>query len=148
MAVKHILATIAVAAALASCARVGKDYTARMEARQQAYVTAAGAPVNSFHYFSLWSWEPLSDNALAVYTRPNEAWLLDLDGKCRNLEFTNHIGLTSSASEVSAKFDRVITGPADAPCFIKQIRPVDLTKLDSPQQGKPREVEETPRPAK
>jgi hypothetical protein len=104
--------------------------------------------VNSFHYFSLWSWEPLSDNALAVYTRPNEAWLLDLDGKCRNLEFTNHIGLTSSASEVSAKFDRVITGPADAPCFIKQIRPVDLTKLDSPQQGKPREVEETPRPAK
>jgi hypothetical protein len=73
---------------------------------------------------------------------------VDLDGRCRNLEFTNHIGLTSSASEVSVKFDRVITGQADAPCFIKQIRPVDLTKLDSPQQGKPREVEETPRPAK
>lgn len=148
MAVKHILATLAVAVALAGCARVGKDYTARIQARQQAYAAAAGAPVNSFHYFSLWSWEPLGDNELAVYTRANEAWLLDLDGKCRNLQFTNHIGLTSSASEVSTKFDRVITGPADAPCFIKQIRPVDLTKLDSPQQGKPREVEETLRPAK
>lgn len=148
MAVKHILATIAVAAALVGCTRVGPDYTARMVAREQAYVTAAGAPVNGFHYFNLWSWEPLSDHTLAVYTRPSEAWLLDLDGKCRNLEFTNHIGLTSSASEVSAKFDRVITGPADVPCIIKQIRPVDLTKLDSPQQGKPREVEEAARPAK
>jgi hypothetical protein len=148
MAVKHILATAAVAAALVGCARVGKDYTARMEARQQAYAAAAGAPVNSFHYFSLWSWEPLSDNQLAIYTRANEAWLLDLDGKCHNLQFTNHINLTSSASEVAAKFDRVITGPADAPCFIKQIRPVDVAKLASPQQGKPREVEEAARPAK
>jgi Family of unknown function (DUF6491) len=148
MAVKHFLATVAVAVALVGCTRVGKDYTARIEARQQAYAVAAGVPVNSFHYFSLWSWEPLSDEQLAVYTRSNEAWLLDLDGKCRNLQFTNHIGLTSSASEVSAKFDRVITGPGDAPCFIKQIRPIDLAKLDSPQQGKPREVEETPRPAK
>ncbi|WP_198651376.1 DUF6491 family protein [Dyella sp. C11] len=148
MAVKHLLATLAVVAALSACTRVGQDYTTRMEARQQAYVTAAGAPVDSFRYFSLWSWEPLSDSALAVYTRPNEAWLIDLDGKCRNLEFTNHIGLTSSASEVSARFDRVITGPADAPCFIKQIRPVDIAKLNSPQQGKPREVEEAPRPAK
>jgi hypothetical protein len=148
MAVKHLFATVAVAAALAGCARVGEQYTARMQARQQAYAVAAGSPVDKFHYFSMWSWEPLSDSQLAVYTRPNEAWLLDLDGKCRNLEFTNHIGLTSSASEVSARFDRVITGPADAPCFIKQIRPVDISKLDSPQQGKPREVEETPRPAK
>ena len=148
MAVKHLLIAVAVAAALAGCARVGKDFTARTEARQQAYAAAAGAPVKSFHYFSLWSWEPLSDDQLAVYTRANEAWLLDLDGKCRNLQFTNHIGLTSSASEVSVKFDRVLTGPPDPPCFIKQIRPVDIAKLESPQQGKPREVEETPRPAK
>lgn len=148
MAVKPLLAAVAVVAALSGCTRVGKDYTSRMEARQQAYAAAAGAPVNSFHYFSLWSWEPLSNQQLAVYTRSNEAWLLDLDGSCRNLEFTNHIGLTSSASEVSVKFDRVLTGPQDAPCFIKQIRPVDLKKLDSPQEGKPRELEEAPRPAK
>lgn len=148
MAAKPLLVALAVIAALSACTRVGKDYTARMQARQQAYVAAAGEPVSTFHYFSLWSWEPLSDNALAVYTRSNEAWLLDLDGHCRNLEFTNHIALTSSASEVSAKFDRVITGGADAPCFIKQIRPVDVAKLNEPQQGKPREVEEVPRPAK
>lgn len=148
MAVKPFLATFAIAALLAGCASVGKQYEARLQARQQAYAAAAGAPVNSFHYVSLWSWEPLGDDQLAVYTRSNEAWLLDLDGKCRNLQFTNHIGLTSSVSEVSARFDRVLTGPGDPPCFIKQIRPVDLGKLDSPQQGKPREVEEAPRPAK
>jgi hypothetical protein len=148
MAVKHLLATVAVALALAGCARVGKEYTARLNARQQAYAAAAGQPVNSFRYFSLWSWEPLSDYELAVYTRSNEAWLLDLDGRCPNLQFTNHIALTSSASEVMVKFDRVLTGPTDAPCFIKQIRPVDIAKLNSPQEGKPREVEEAPRPAK
>jgi len=148
MAVKHILFACAAVMALASCARVGKDYTSRIEARQQAYVAAAGAPVKSFRYFSLWSWEPLSDDQLAIYTRANEAWLIDLDGTCRNLQFTNHIALTSSASEVMVKFDRVITGPPDPPCFIKQIRPVDVAKLNEPQQGKPREVEETPRPAK
>lgn len=148
MAVKTLLTALAVVAALSACTRVGKDYTSRMDARQQAYAAAAGEPVSSFHYFSLWSWEPLSDSELAIYTRANEAWLLDLDGKCRNLEFTNHIELTSSASEVSAKFDRVITGGADAPCFIKQIRPVDIKKLNSPQEGKPREIEEATRPAK
>jgi len=148
MAVKHLLAAVTVVTAFSACTRVGQDYTTRMEQRQQAYATAAGAPVSSFRYFSLWSWEPLSDKELAVYTRSNEAWLIDLDGSCRNLEFTNHIALTSSASEVSVKFDRVITGGADAPCFIKQIRPVDIKKLNSPQQGKPREVEEVARPAK
>ena len=148
MSAKTLLTALAVVAALSACTRVGKDYTSRMEARQQAYAAAAGEPVSSFRYFSLWSWEPLSDSELAIYTRSNEAWLLDLDGKCRNLEFTNHIALTSSASEVSAKFDRVITGGADAPCFIKQIRPVDIKKLNSPQEGKPREIEEAARPVK
>ncbi|MET3652244.1 DUF6491 family protein [Dyella japonica] len=148
MVAKTLLAAVAVVAALSACTRVGKDYTSRMEARQQAYAAAAGEPVSSFRYFSLWSWEPLSDSELAIYTRSNEAWLLDLDGKCRNLEFTNHIALTSQASEVSARFDRVITGGADAPCFIKQIRPVDIKKLNAPQEGKPREVEEAARPAK
>lgn len=148
MKLTTLLAAVAAVAAFSGCTRVGKDYTARMEARSQAYEVAAGAPVDSFRYFNLWSWEPLSDHQLAVYTRANEAWLIDLDGRCRNLEFTNHIGLTSSASEVSSRFDRVITGPADQPCFIKQIRPVNIAKLDAPQAGKPREVEETPRPAK
>jgi hypothetical protein len=147
MAIKPVL-IIGAALLLGACARVGQEYTSRVNARQQAYAAAAGAPVKSFHYFSLWSWEPLSDDQLAVYTRANEAWLLDLDGTCRNLQFTNHIGLTSSVSEVSVRFDRVITGKADAPCFIKQIRPVDVAKLNQPQQGKPREVEEMKRPEK
>ncbi len=148
MTLKHMLIVGATVVLLAACARVGKDYTARLDARQQAYAAAAGAPVDRFHYFSLWSWEPLGDRQLAIYTRSSEAWLLDLDGYCSNLPFTNHIALTSQASEVLVKFDRVLTGPHDTPCFIKQIRPVDVAKLQSPLQGKPREVEEAQRPAK
>ncbi len=148
MSLKQILIVGASVVLLAACARVGKDFTARLDARQQAYVTAAGTPVNSFHFYGLWSWEPLSDEQLAVYTRPGEAWLLDLDGRCRNLLFTNHIAVTSGASVVAAKFDHVITGPRDVPCIIKQIRPVDIARLNSPQQGKPREIEEAQRPAK
>ncbi|WP_445144761.1 DUF6491 family protein [Dyella sp. Tek66A03] len=148
MTLRQMLIVGATVVLLAACARVGKDYTARLDARQQAYAAAAGAPVDRFHYFSLWSWEPLGDRQLAVYTRSNEAWLLDLDGYCSNLPFTNHIALTARASEVLVRFDRVLTGPHDTPCFIKQIRPVDVAKLQSPQQGKPREVEEMPRPEK
>ena len=41
MAAKSLLAAVAVIAALSGCTRVGKDYTSRMQARQQAYAAAA-----------------------------------------------------------------------------------------------------------
>ena len=144
MAAKHLLAAVAVVAALGGCTRVGKDYTSRMEARQQAYVAAAGDPVNSFHYFSLWSWEPLSNTQLAVYTRPNQAWLVDVQDNCQNLWFTNSIGLTSNASQVSVHFDKVLTGRAYIPCIIMQIRPVDLARLKVEQQAQ-RKIDAEPR---
>ena len=46
--------------------------------REAAYAAAAGAPVKSFRFFNLYSWEPLGDSQLVVYTRPNEAWLLEV----------------------------------------------------------------------
>jgi len=145
---KRFLIVGVAAITLSACTLMGKDYAAQLAARQQAYAAVAGAAVNSFHYTGLWSWEPLSDTQLAVYTQASEAWLLDLKGTCRNLRFTNHIGLTADAGVVSIQLDRVLTGPGDAPCVIKQIRSLDLSKLDSPLQGHPREVEEAPRPHK
>ena len=41
MAVKPLLAAVAVIAALAGCTRVGKDYTARMDGRTSASVVRA-----------------------------------------------------------------------------------------------------------
>ena len=79
----------------------GMPYAKRSSDRLAAYTAAAGVPVKSFRFFSpLYSWEPLSDTELVVYTKPKEAYLLDL-GACVNLQVTNGIGLTSSLGPVS-----------------------------------------------
>jgi len=112
---------------LAACS--GVPYAQRVQQRQAAYAAAAGAPVRSFRFFSLYSWEPITDTQLAVYTRPNQAYLLNVQGACTNLSYANAIGLTSSLNEVTVRFDKVLAGRGFPPCIIEQIRPVDLGKL-------------------
>ncbi|HEY8682999.1 MAG TPA: DUF6491 family protein [Rhodanobacter sp.] len=133
-----------VAGLLGACSSV--PYAQRTSERQMAYAAAAGAPVRSFHFFSLYSWEPLGDSQLAVYTHPNRAWLLDLDGSCQDLEFTSSIGLTSSINEVMVRFDKVLTGHHNFPCTIMQIRPVDVKQLKATRQQQ-RKISTQPRPA-
>ena len=142
MSKSALLITVALAAALTACSSV--PYAQRQQQRQAAYAAAAGAPVKSFHFFSLWSWEPLSDSELVVYTQPQRAWLLGLDGHCQNLEFTQAIGLTSSTGEVSTRFDKVLTGRNYIPCTIMQIRPVDVKRLRIEQEAQ-RKVNAQPR---
>ncbi len=132
MSMIRILLATTLAAMLAACASA--PYAQRTSERQAAYAAAAGAPVRNFRFFSLYSWEPLSDSQLAVYTRPNEAWLLDLGGDCQDLAFVNSIGLTSSLNQVMVGFDRVLTGRGNFPCTISQIRPVDVKSLKAVQQ--------------
>ena len=132
MSMIRILLATTLAAMLAACASA--PYAQRPSERQAAYAAAAGAPVRNFRFFSLYSWEPLSDSQLAVYTRPNEAWLLDLGGDCQDLAFVNSIGLTSNLNQVMVGFDRVLTGRGNFPCTISQIRPVDVKSLKAVQQ--------------
>lgn len=115
----------------AGCSSV--PYAQRASERQAVYAAAAGAPVRGFHFFSLYSWEPLNDTELAVYTQPNKAWLLDLGG-CQDLMFVNSIGLTSNLNQVMVGFDKVLTGRRNFPCTITQIRPVDVKLLKLTQQ--------------
>ncbi|KRF01925.1 hypothetical protein ASG87_10490 [Frateuria sp. Soil773] len=129
-------------ALLAACSGVPRAQ--QDSQRQAAYAAAAGAPVRSFRFFTLYSWEPLGRDRLAVYTRPNEAWLLDVGG-CTDLEFTQAIGLTSNLHEVSVGFDKVLTGRRDFPCTIRQIRPVDVAKLKAVQHEQ-RRIEAAARP--
>jgi hypothetical protein len=128
---------LALAALTAGCSSV--PYAQRVQQRQAAYAAAAGAPVRSFSYFSLYSWEPLSDTELAVYTRPNQAYLLDLGG-CQDLMFANTIGLTSNINQVTVGFDKVLTGRHNFPCTITGIRPVDVKSLKIAQE-KQRRIE-------
>lgn len=131
-------------AALAACSSVPR---AEREAQRRAdYEAAAGPNQRSFRFFNnLWSWEPLGNDLLAVYTRPNEAWLLTVSG-CTDLEYTSAIGLTSNLHQVSVGFDKVLTGRRDFPCFITAIRPVDVRLLKAAQEQR-RAIEEQPREA-
>lgn len=127
---------------LGACSSV--PYAQRQATRLAAYTAAAGAPVTSFRFFTLYSWEPLSDSELAVYTQPNRAWLLTVDTGCRELAFTQAIGLTSSLNQVSVRFDKVLTGRHEFPCTIRQIRPLDLKQLAAGERAQ-RQIKSQPR---
>lgn len=142
MSYLRTILTAAFVLLLAACSSV--PYAQRASDNLRAYADAAGAPVPSFHFFTLYSWEPLSNNELAVYTRPDQAWLLDLDGDCWNLAFTNAIGLTSNLNQVMARFDKVLVGRNQMPCTIRQIRPVDLKLLKATRKQQ-RQISSQPR---
>ncbi len=127
---------------LAGCANVQNDR--HRSDRQAAYLAAAGAPVGSFTFSSLYSWEPLSESQLVVYTRPAQAWLLDLFG-CQDLLYTNSIGLTSNLNQVSTNFDKVLTQRSYVPCTISRIRPVDVKGMKAAAEQK-RQIRSEPRP--
>ncbi len=123
-------AMLAAALALSGCA---SDLGLRTAEKRALYEAHAGAPVSSFRYFgSINGWTPLGEEALAVWTRPSEAWLLTLQGPCPDLEFAPAIGLTSQMNQVHARFDKVIahgSGSMRLPCHIREIRPLDVKAL-------------------
>lgn len=143
MSIKRSMPMVVFTLLLGACSSV--PYAQRLSERLAAYTAAAGAPVHNFRFFSLYSWEPLSDTELAVYTRPNQAWLLDTGG-CQNLQYVETIGLTSNLNQVSVGFDKVLTGRSYFPCTITQIRPVDVKRLKVEQQ-KLRQIRSEPRSA-
>jgi uncharacterized protein DUF6491 len=114
---------------LSACATASMSDTDKLS----LYRSHAGAPVRSFHYFGqINSWTPLGDSAIAVWTKPSEAWLLDLAGRCPDIEYTPVITVTSQMGMVNAKFDKVVArgqGSMDIPCQISEIRPLDVKAI-------------------
>jgi hypothetical protein len=110
---------------LTACASPGPaERTASRLAQVQDF---AGAPVESFHFWHLDSWESLGRRHLLVHTRIDEAWLLEVDEPCSGLEFAIGIGLSSSSNRVYSRFDSVIFGRER--CRIAEIRPLDVKAL-------------------
>lgn len=97
------------------------------------YRTHAGAPVASFHYLGrMSSWTALGPEALAVWTTPGRAYLIDVDGPCLDLEFAQAVQLSTSTGMVHARFDHVTplgSGAHAVPCRIREIRPLDVKSL-------------------
>lgn len=141
MSALRFLIVPALLSMLAACASV-PDAGQRSE-REAAYLAVAGAPVGHFTFSSLYSWEPLGETRLVVYTRPTQAWLLDLFG-CHDLLYANSIGVTSNMNQVSARFDKVLTPRGFVPCTISQIRPLDVKRMKALEQQK-RQIRSEPR---
>jgi hypothetical protein len=118
------LSLIAATLLFAACAT---NRTERTAEQLQRYLDAAGEPVPSFRYFSFHAWTPLGKDYLAVWTKPREAWLIQLMPLCHDLEFAHSIALTSSLNRVYARFDKIIV--RDYTCRIQAIRPIDVTRL-------------------
>ncbi len=99
--------------------------------RLALYRAHAGAPLREFRYVDrLGGWTALGKGALAVWTRPNEAYLLELAGPCNDLDFASAISLTHRMDRVAARFDDVVVlgGPNTIrlPCRIESIRALDV----------------------
>jgi hypothetical protein len=111
--------------------------------RLELYRAHAGEPVSSFNYSGrLWGWRSLGDGALAVWTRGNQGYLVEITGRCQDLSFAHSIGLTSSmGGRVSAGFDRVIVHrpanmtPNRVGCTIRTIRPINDTQVVKESKG-------------
>lgn len=99
------------------------------------YRDHAGEPVKDFRYLGhLSGWAPIGDSALAVWTKPSEAYLLELTGRCQDLEYAMAISITQFANRVTARFDDVLplgagTSSIKIPCRIETIRPLDVKAL-------------------
>ena len=136
-ALQIMLAAFAVTLTATGCAS-GAGLTDDQELA--LYRANAGPAVPSFQYFgTLNGWTPLGDQAVAVWTRLNEAYLLEVDGPCPDLDFAQAIGLTHQSGTVYARFDKMIprvgggrTQPL--PCNIRQILPLDTKALKAAEQ--------------
>ncbi len=131
------LAVLSACLALVGCATTGR---LAMADKLQLYREHAGSAQPNLQYFgSLNGWTDLGDSALAVWTRPGEAYLLELSGTCPDLSSSVAIGLTSSMGRVSVPFDKVIVrgtgGLPTVPCPIRSIRKLDVKALKADEKA-------------
>ncbi|MFT4256114.1 MAG: DUF6491 family protein [Pseudoxanthomonas sp.] len=129
--VSRIALTIGLLASMAACSSLPRQTDAE---RLALYREHAGEPVRDFQYFgSLNGWNPLGEQALAVWTRPNQAYLLEFTGPCRDLDYAPAISISNLMGRVS-RFDSIQvlgggSGGFRVPCRIDTIRPLDVKAL-------------------
>ena len=108
----------------------------RALARYSAY---AGPPVSSFNWLGRFdSWEPLGNDHVLVYTKPNEAYLLKVSGPCDVRFATGPLGITSTNSTVLARLDSIVVrnGPGGPrQCPIDEIHPVDVRRMRADERA-------------
>src|SRR3546814_21117056 len=94
------LASLLLAVTASACASTGMSDADKLA----TYRAHAGAPVDSFRYFgSINGWTSLGATAVAVWTRPSEAWLLELSVPSPHIDYAPITARTSQLTRGSAK---------------------------------------------
>ncbi|HEY3729649.1 MAG TPA: DUF6491 family protein [Steroidobacteraceae bacterium] len=117
-----LLPTMLLLTACNGIARRADDQTER-----DRYAKYAGAPIDRFTWLGRFDgWQAIGPHELIIWTRIDQAYLLMVQPPCTDLEFTQHIGVTSTAGTVSdldfVTFDH-------QRCPIIEIRPVDYGRM-------------------
>jgi hypothetical protein len=101
------------------------DSQAQIRERYQSY---AAPPIDRFTWLGhFYSWESLGNNQLVVYTTPSDAFLLTVRPPCTDLNFSQSIGVTSTAGTVNAQLDSVTVKGWHCP--IAEIRRIDMARM-------------------
>lgn len=144
---KRLVSMSVLVFALAACTG---NPTQREADRLALYSGHAGTPVSSFRYFgSLNGWTPLGDSAVALWTRPNEAYLVSFKGRCPDLEFASAISVSSQFNTVYQNFDKVTVlnpGTMSIPCHIREIRPLDVKAIKQAERERRANAQVSERP--
>lgn len=154
----RMLGALMVAAGIAALAGHAKAGEMKGSERLESYRAHAGEPVESFRYYGSFNgWAELGDSALAVWTKPTEAWLLTLDSPCRDLSRALAISISNNTGHAGMRFGQVAAGTDQVsiqgsgtsmaiPCRIQSIQPLDLRALHASRREL-REVRTEGRPA-
>jgi hypothetical protein len=124
----HFARLLGVATTLLGVACSGIPQRASDQQLREQYLQYAQPPIDHFTYLSRYdSWRALSRTQLVVWTTMNDAYLLTVREPCINLQFTQRIGLSSTAGTVSNGLDVVLVDHDR--CQITEIRPIDYKKM-------------------
>lgn len=127
---KTLLPLVLTVFALSACAsRAGL----RDAERLALYRANAGEPVDSIYVPGHYNgWTPLDDGAFALWTRPSQAWLIELYGPCTDIGYVDNIRIEQPTGRLTARFDRIHVGGnglMPLQCTIREIRPLDIKAI-------------------
>jgi hypothetical protein len=128
-ALSFLPATLVISALLAACSSSGIPKHDDPQSQQRdRYASYAGPPQDSFTWLGRYdSWQSIGNNQLVIYTTPFDAYLITVASPCNDLPWVNTIGITSTTSTVSARFDSIKV--KRTLCQITEIRKVDINKM-------------------
>ena len=124
----HWKAVSLLVAALLAAGCSGIPRRERDQEQLDRYLRYAGEPVDRITYLGHYdNWQSVSRYQLVLWTNINDAYLITVRPPCEDLQFAQRIGITQTASTISARFDAVLV--KHWRCQISEIRPVDYLRM-------------------